>query len=89
MKIVTFIAGNETRLGAERGDTLIDLNLARAFYLAARGQEAKYLAKDMLDFIRQGEDAWDAAEETLEHLGIHHVDGLMFPASAAKILAPI
>jgi 2-keto-4-pentenoate hydratase/2-oxohepta-3-ene-1,7-dioic acid hydratase in catechol pathway len=89
MKLVTFIAGNETRWGAVRGDTLIDLNFARAFYLASRGQEAKYLAKDMLDFIRQGEDAWDAAEETLEHLGSHRVDGIMFPASASKILAPI
>jgi 2-keto-4-pentenoate hydratase/2-oxohepta-3-ene-1,7-dioic acid hydratase in catechol pathway len=89
MKLVTFIAGNETRWGAVRGDTLIDLNLARAFYLASRGQEAKYLAKDMLDFIRQGEDIWDAAEETLEHLGNHRVDGIMFPASAAQVLAPI
>lgn len=89
MKLVTFIAGNETRWGAARGDTLIDLNLARAFYLASRGQEAKYLAKDVLDFIRQGDDTLDAAEETLEHLGRHHVDGLEFPASAAKILAPI
>lgn len=89
MKLVTFIAGNETRWGAARGDTLIDLNLARAFYLASRGLEAKYLARDVLDFIRQGDDTMDAAEETLEHLGSHHVDGLMFPASAAKILAPI
>ncbi len=89
MKLVTFIAGNETRWGVERGDTLIDLNLARAFYLASRGLEAKYLARDMLDFIRQGEDAMDAAEETLEHLGSRRVDGLLFPASAAKILAPI
>jgi 2-keto-4-pentenoate hydratase/2-oxohepta-3-ene-1,7-dioic acid hydratase in catechol pathway len=89
MKLATFIAGNETRWGAVRGDTVVDLNLARAFYLASRGLEAKYLARDMLNFIQQGEEARDAAEETLEHLGSRRVDGIMFPASAAKILAPI
>lgn len=89
MKLVTFIAGGETRWGAARGDTLVDLNLAHAFYLASRGLEAKYIARDALDFIQQGDDAMDAAEDTLEHLGNHRVDGIMFPASAAKLLAPL
>ena len=89
MKLVTFIAGNETRWGAVHGDLLSDLNLARAYYLASRGLEAKYLARDLLDFIQQGEVAWDAAEETLEHLGSRRVDGIVFPSSTAKILAPL
>lgn len=89
MKLVTFVAGNETRWGAVHGDLFSDLNLARAYYLASRGLEAKYLARDMLDFIQQGEDAWDAAEETLEHLGSRRVDGIVFPAGMVKILPPL
>ncbi|MDE3089613.1 MAG: fumarylacetoacetate hydrolase family protein [Chloroflexota bacterium] len=89
MKIVTFEAGGQTRWGALHGDAVVDLNLARAMYLASHGKEAKYLATDVLDFIRQGEDAWDAAEETLEFFGGRVVDGISFPRDAAKLLAPL
>ncbi len=34
MKLVTFVAGGQTRWGAVRGDAVIDLNLARAMHLA-------------------------------------------------------
>lgn len=89
MKLVTFSAGGQTRWGAVRGDYVIDLNLARAMLLASRGQEAKYLANDVLDFIRQGEPVWDAANETLEFLGSRTVDGISFPTESVKFLAPI
>ena len=89
MKLVTFEAGGQVRWGAVRGDVVVDLNLARALHLASQGQEAKYLAADTLDFIRQGEAVWDAASETLEFLGSHPIDGISFHADRAKLLAPI
>lgn len=89
MKLVTFVAGGETRWGAARGDTVIDMNLARAMFLAARGLEVRYLANDALDFIRQGEPALDAANETLEFLGSRVVDGIVFQADAVRLRAPL
>lgn len=89
MKLVTFLAGGQMRWGAARGDTLIDLNLARAMFLASRGLEARYLATDALDFIRQGETALDAANETLEFLGSRIFEGIVFKTSAVKWLAPV
>ena len=58
-------------------------------HLASQGKEAKYLAVDAVDFIRQGEDAWDAAEETLEFFGARVVDGISFHLDAVKLLAPL
>jgi len=89
VKIVTFVAGGQTRWGAVRGDAVVDLNLARAMHLASRGMEAKYLATDVLDFIRQGEQVWDAANETLEFIGHRVIEGISFPLSAVKLLAPL
>jgi 2-keto-4-pentenoate hydratase/2-oxohepta-3-ene-1,7-dioic acid hydratase in catechol pathway len=89
VKLVTFTAGGQTRWGALRGETVVDLNLARAMYLASRGLEAKYLANDVLDFIARGEETWDAANETLEFFGHRVVDGISFPLSAVKLHAPL
>ncbi len=89
MKIASFIAGGQTRWGTLRGDHVIDLNLARAMLLASQAQEAKYLATDVLDFIRKGEEVWDAANETLEHLGSRILDGIVFRAESVKWLAPL
>ncbi len=89
MKLVTFEANGQPRWGARRGEMVIDLNLARAMFLASQGREAKYLASDALDFLRQGEAAWDAAQETLEFLGSRVVEGIVFPKSAVRLRAPI
>jgi 2,4-didehydro-3-deoxy-L-rhamnonate hydrolase len=89
MKLVTFVAGGQTRWGAVHGEMIVDLNLARAMFLASRGMEAKYLAADTFDFLRQGELAWEAANETLEFLGSHTVDGISYPKDSVKLLAPI
>lgn len=89
MKLVKFETAGQVRWGTLRGDTVIDLNLARAMFLASRGQDVKYLADDVLDFLRQGEEAWDAANETLEFLGHHVVDGIVFRADTVKLHAPI
>ncbi len=89
MKLVTFSAGGQTRWGAAVNDTVVDLNLAYAMYRASRGQEAKYLAADSLDFIRQGEPALQAAKETLAFLGDRPMDGMVYKSNAVKWLAPI
>lgn len=89
MKVVTFVAGGQTRWGAVRGNAVVDLNLARAMHLASRGMEAQYLADDVLGFIQQGDNAWDAANETLEFLGHRVIEGISFPIDAVKFLAPM
>jgi 2-keto-4-pentenoate hydratase/2-oxohepta-3-ene-1,7-dioic acid hydratase in catechol pathway len=89
LKIVTFEAHGQVRWGAVRGESIVDLNLARAMFLASHGREAKYLADDVLEFIRQGEEAWDAAEETLEFFGSPVGTGISFPLDSAKLLAPL
>ncbi len=89
MKLVTFAVAGQTHWGAARGDTLVDLNLARAMFLAAHGHEARFLAKDALDFIQQGEEAIDAANETLEFLGSRVVEGMVFKTDAVRWLAPL
>jgi 2,4-didehydro-3-deoxy-L-rhamnonate hydrolase len=89
MRIVTFVAGGQRRWGALHGEMALDLNLARAMFLAARGLEAKYLATDTLDFLRQGESAWEAAQETLEFFGHRVVDGISFRKETVTFLAPI
>ncbi|MBM3128670.1 MAG: fumarylacetoacetate hydrolase family protein [Chloroflexi bacterium] len=89
MKLITFVAGGQARWGALHGEMAIDLNLARAMLLASRGLEAKYLASDALDFLRQGESAWDAAQETVEFFGHRVVDGISFRKETATFLAPL
>ncbi len=89
MRLVTFSVAGQTRWGAAVGDTVVDLNLAHAMYRAARGQEAKYLAADSLDFLRQGPSAWQAAKETLAFLGDRSIEGIVYKSDAVKWLAPI
>jgi 2-keto-4-pentenoate hydratase/2-oxohepta-3-ene-1,7-dioic acid hydratase in catechol pathway len=89
MKFVTFQSKDQVRWGALHGGTVIDLNLARAMLLASRGQEAKYLANDVLDFVRLGDAALEAAEETLEFFGHKVLEGISFPQEEVKLLAPI
>jgi len=89
MKLITFVAGGQIHWGALHGEMAIDLNLARALFLASRGLEAKYLANDVLDFLRQGESAWDAAQETLEFFGHRLMDGISFRQENVTLLAPL
>ncbi len=89
MKLATFVVGGQTRWGAVRGDHVIDLNLAHAMFRAARGEQASYLAADLVDFIRQGEPALTAAAQTLDFLGDRLMEGLVFKVDAIKWQAPL
>lgn len=89
MRIITFEINGQVRWGALRGDYAVDLNLAHALFLASRAREPQYLANSVLEFLTRGETAWSSARDTLEFLGDRAVDGVTYPLSRVKLLAPI
>jgi 2-keto-4-pentenoate hydratase/2-oxohepta-3-ene-1,7-dioic acid hydratase in catechol pathway len=104
VQLVTFEVrsplGRLRRTGAIHGDAIIDLALARAALLASTGRpralvigEAEVPA-DMLELLRGGEWALDAAREAVEHVATDGVEDLggatvRHPASAVRLLAPL
>lgn len=105
MKLVTFEVktpfGEVRRLGAIRKDGyIVDLTAARELQLAAQGvaQPWARAGRDcpgtMLDFIRAGQPALDAAAETLEfaaNLVTEQVNGVtaVFDPAAVRLLTPL
>jgi 2-keto-4-pentenoate hydratase/2-oxohepta-3-ene-1,7-dioic acid hydratase in catechol pathway len=89
LRLVHFIAAGQTHWGVAHKDTLIDLNLAHAMLGASRGQEARFLAADLLDFIRRGQTGLDAARETLDFFEARTVEGMVFKKESARLLAPL
>ena len=89
MRLITFEANGQPHWGAQQGDYAVDLNLARALLLAARSREPQYLAGSLLEFIQKGKATWNLARETLDFLGDRFFDGVMFPLSRVKLLAPV
>ena len=73
MKLVTFIADGDARLGALHDGKVIDLAVA----------SGNRLPGNMLEFLQQGEQAMDVARKVLEHTG----DGR--PLSEVRLLAPV
>ena len=73
MKLVTFIADRDARLGALHDGKVIDLAVA----------SGNRLPGNMLEFLQQGEQAMDVARKVLEHTG----DGR--PLSEVRLLAPV
>ncbi|MGH7091782.1 MAG: fumarylacetoacetate hydrolase family protein [Stellaceae bacterium] len=74
MKLVVF--GPDRRLGALRGDAVIDLSLASAKFLRERrgeryphGEAERRVPPDLRRFIEAGPAALEDAERALEHLG--------------------
>jgi 2-keto-4-pentenoate hydratase/2-oxohepta-3-ene-1,7-dioic acid hydratase in catechol pathway len=73
MKLVTFSTGNGARLGALRGDQVIDLAAA------SDGQ----LPADMLTFLRGGQPALEAARRAIQD------EQTTLPLAAVSLLAPV
>ena len=73
MKLVTFTIGDEARLGAVRGDRVIDL-------AQASGGE---LPSDMLAFLQRGQEAMQRARETVGGT----TEGI--PLSEVTLMAPV
>jgi 2-keto-4-pentenoate hydratase/2-oxohepta-3-ene-1,7-dioic acid hydratase in catechol pathway len=104
VKLVTFeIAsplGAVRRTGALHGAAVIDLPLARAALLAAQGRpRARVIAEaevaaDMLELLRGGDWAMEAARDALEHAardGVEQFDGatVRHEIDAVRLLAPL
>ncbi len=87
MRLLTFSARGQTRLGAEDGAWVIDLNRAGHEYFStqggprAAGQADTWLPPSMKEFLAGGNDAMAAAGEAARH--IHTL--LNDPPEAARI----
>lgn len=97
MKLVTFkvdtTIGSVERIGALFKDNIVDLNFAYTDYLnKKRGSRIAYelasviLPSNMMDFIRIGEEAKDAADTTLEYVSLLVDKGPVFGPNGEKIL---
>lgn len=84
MRLITFQAHGRTRWGALHNGYAVDLNAAHD----ARNL-AMFFAAGVLEFLRAGEPAWRAAQETLEWLGAREIAQVTFPPEQVRLLAPI
>lgn len=105
MRLVTFEVqcpvGPIRRSGAlVDGDGVVDLALARAAFLDARGQHdaarrgEREAPSDLLEFLREGEPALDAAREALEYVQRDGVEQwssatVRYRADQVRVLAPL
>jgi len=105
MKLVTFEVetsfGDVRRLGAVRKDGyIVNLTTARELFLTSRGISESWIqAKldcpdSMLEFIRSGQSALDAAAETMDYaanLGTEPINGMtaVFDSAAVRLLTPL
>jgi 2-keto-4-pentenoate hydratase/2-oxohepta-3-ene-1,7-dioic acid hydratase in catechol pathway len=100
MRLVTFELptplGPVRRTGALAGDAVIDLSLARAAALGgrprARAIAAAEVPADMLELLRGGEWALEAAREAVEHAvqaGVEELDGARVRQAGVRLLAPL
>ncbi len=100
MRLVTFEVpgplGPVRRTGALSGEAVIDLSLARAAALGgrprARAIAAAEVPSDMLELLRGGEWALQAARGAVEHVeqgGIEELEGARVRHSGVRLLAPL
>jgi acylpyruvate hydrolase len=74
MRLLTFSARGQTRLGAEAGSWIIDLNRAGMAYFGAQrsdraeAQAAAWLAPTMIEFLSGGADSMTAARDAVRHV---------------------
>jgi acylpyruvate hydrolase len=87
MRLVTFRARGQCRLGAEAGPWIVDLNRAGGQYFAAQGspraaaQAAAWLPPSMTRFLLGGDESMRAARDTVRHVE----DALSRPAQAERL----
>jgi 2-keto-4-pentenoate hydratase/2-oxohepta-3-ene-1,7-dioic acid hydratase in catechol pathway len=101
MRLVTFEVptplGPVRRTGAlAADDAVIDISLARAAALGGRPRArtiaAAEVSSDMLELLRGGEWAMEAAREAVEHVvrtGVEELDGATVRHVAPRLLAPL
>ncbi len=84
MQIISFQIHGRTHWGAIHNGRAVDMNAAHD----AHGI-GMYQAQNVLDFLRAGQPAWDAARETLTWLGDRELFEVTFALDQVKLLAPI
>ncbi len=84
MQIISFQIHGRTHWGAIHNGRAVDMNAAHD----AHGI-GMYQAQNVLDFLRAGQPAWDAARETLAWLGDRELFEVTFALDQVKLLAPI
>jgi 2-keto-4-pentenoate hydratase/2-oxohepta-3-ene-1,7-dioic acid hydratase in catechol pathway len=100
MRLVTFeiptALGPVRRTGALSDDVVIDLSLARAAALGrrprARAIAAAEVPPDMLELLRGGEWALEAARDAVDHalqVGVEDFDGARVRHTGVRLLAPL
>lgn len=93
MKLYTFEAERRTRVGAECHGQLADLALAHRAMMEARGKQGPPFPSQMIDVLRLGEPALQAARETLAFMAKRPAvpvgERLTYAFEEARILAPI
>lgn len=100
MKLVTYLQAAQERLGAVDGEAVIDLNRAYAALARAQGHRAPQAAadaaigRDVLEFLRFGDDAVGAAKEAVAHVatvgpGEARAQLLVSALSDVKLLPPV
>jgi 2,4-didehydro-3-deoxy-L-rhamnonate hydrolase len=93
MKLYTFHAEGRVRLGADCKGHLVDLAAAHRVMLEAREKPGRILPSDMLQFLRGGQSAMDAAREVLAFMAKRPAvpvgERLAYAFDETKILAPI
>ena len=74
MRLVTYLARGETRVGAEAGGQIVDLNRAGEDYFAAQGsprakeQAAAWLPPAMTAFLAGGDESMNAARDAVRQV---------------------
>jgi acylpyruvate hydrolase len=97
MKLVTFVHNDHERIGAvDNAGRVVDLHRA---YAAGRLEiEARYaaeelaaamLGRDMVEFLRRGERALEAARQALAHAEKEPASEYSFPSAQIRLLAPV
>ncbi|MCL6600938.1 MAG: fumarylacetoacetate hydrolase family protein [Alicyclobacillus macrosporangiidus] len=97
MRIVTFLRGDQERLGLEVGDVFIDANRACARMFEMEGDPAPQrladalLPADTLAFLQAGRRALEQARKVLEFVTQYRGEAAdcLVPAASVKRLAPV
>jgi len=100
VRLLTFLAGSHTRLGAELRDKVVDLNAALVWMLEQNGEPAAnrlaeaLLPSDMLSFLQAGLRARQEGERVLGYIAsvLSQSDvpaGILFDRSDVHVCAPI
>jgi len=100
LKLVTFKAHDEERIGVLENDTIIDLNLAHQLYLSERGKTATTLdsfPSTIIDFLKLGEKVRKYASNLVafarelrkKRSGKTERQRVLLSISNARVLAPV